>query len=531
MAGSVTPQEVKSWVADGAEIALVDVREYGQFGDGHPFHAVSAPYSVFESRLIEIAPNPAVRMVLYDDDGHLAALAAERAIALGYTNIFIMDGGAPGWAAAGYTLYQGVNVPSKTFGELLELEHHTPNLNAEEIAALQTDRPNHIIVDSRPYEEYSRFNIPGGICCPNGELALRIGELVPDPETTIVVNCAGRTRSILGAETLRAFGVPNPVFAMENGTQGWLLVGLQREEGATRSYPDAPTSDAALETIRNRADACAARTGLAFIDVDEALAWLSDGSRTTYLFDVRSQEEHQADGIPGSRHALGGQLVQATEDYVGVKGSRLILMDDEMARAPMMANWIHQIGYDVAILKGGVSALRDKTLPAVPAFAPEDVPQIEPEQAARAQSQGNAHFIDLRPVKTYRRGHIDGAVWSMRPALEKLDLPSDAAAILIAENNVVAALAAQRLSELGVNNVVLLSGGEADWRNAGFNIVATPDQPSDAESINLLYYIHQRNAPNSSKEAAKAYLSWEIGLVDQLDEQERGSFRLSKNHL
>ena len=257
MAETTTPDQVKEWLSDGQEIAFVDVRENGRYGDGHPFFAVSIPYSRFEKRLVETVPNPVVRLVLYDDGDGIAELAAGRAAALGYSNIFVMDGGAAAWQAAGFTLYQGENVPSKTFGELLELAHHTPNLTAEQVAALEETTPNHIIVDSRPYAEYNRFNIPGGICCPNGELALRIGELAPDPETTIVVNCAGRTRSILGAETLRAFGVPNPVYALQNGTQGWLLAGLQREEGATRSYPEPPKAPEARDKLRAMAAACA----------------------------------------------------------------------------------------------------------------------------------------------------------------------------------------------------------------------------------------------------------------------------------
>ena len=528
MTEKVTPKIVKDWLSDGQEIAFADVRENGQFGDGHPFFAVSFPYSMFEKRLTETVPNTNVRLVLYDDADGIAELAAARAKQLGYANVFVMEGGAAGWQAAGYTLYQGVNVPSKTFGELLELQNHTPSLTAEQVAALKDEIPNHIIVDSRPYDEYNQFNIPGGICCPNGEVALRIGELAPDPETTIVVNCAGRTRSILGAETLRAFGVPNPVYALENGTQGWLLAGLKREEGATRSYPEAPSSKDKLAKIRTRAEACATKTGLKYIDAAEALEWLSDATRTTYLFDVRSEEEYRADGIPGSLHVLGGQLVQATDLYIGVKGARAIIMDDEMVRAPMMANWVHQIGYDVAVLKGGVGALREAKIPPLPVFAAPLVDTITPENAKPDLENNSALLLDVRSVQKYRAGHIDGAIWSMRPKLDKPAVSSVSKAILVADDDVIAALAAQRLGELGVTSIQRLTGDETGWKNAGFRIVATPNQPADADSVDLLFHIHQRNNPNDSEAAARAYLSWEVGLVDQLDQQERESFSLTK---
>ena len=522
MVAMVEANAVRDMLSDGKEIAFFDVREGGQFGDGHPFFAVSVPYSNFEVRLIELAPAPVVRMVLYDNDDGIAKLAAARAEALGYSNVSIMAGGAAAWGAAGYTLYKGEHLPSKTFGELLEIGNHTPNLTSEQVMALKVENPNHIIVDSRPYGEYNNFNIPGGICCPNGESTLRIGELVPDPETTIIVNCAGRTRSILGAETLRAFGLPNPVYALENVTQGWFLAGLKREEGATRTYPDAPTSEAKLAPLRERAEVRAAKTGLKFIEPEEAAAWLADTTRSTYLIDVRSDEEFKADGIPGSRHALGGQLVQGIDIWVGVRGGRVIVMDNEMIRAPMMANWIHQIGYDVAILRGGVDAMRGVAIPEVSTFG------VEPVAPAAKDQLGNAQLVDLRSPRAYRAGHIEGATWSIRPRFEGLGLSAEKPVVLITSDDGVAALAVQRLDELGITNVQQLSGNETAWREAGLKIVATPNEPSDADGIELVYHWQHRNNPNGGDPAAAhAYLDWEIGLVDQLDQQERDSFRLA----
>ena len=202
------------------------MREHGQYGEGHPFFAVPLSYSRFEINLPRLVPNPAVRLVLYDDGDGVAARAAARAGELGYTNTHVLRGGAGAWREAGYTLYAGVNVPSKTFGELVEHQRHTPRISATALQAMRDAGENLMIVDGRPFSEYRNMNIPGGICCPNGELSLRIGDMAPDPTTKIVVNCAGRTRSIIGAQTLIDLGVPNPVYALENGTQGWFLAGL-----------------------------------------------------------------------------------------------------------------------------------------------------------------------------------------------------------------------------------------------------------------------------------------------------------------
>ena len=528
MVSSVLPRDVREMLFDGKEIAFFDVREHGQFGDGHPFFAVSVPYSVFEKRLTELAPAEAVRMVLYDNGDGVAELAASRAGAIGYTNVAIMEGGAAAWKSAGYTLYKGENVPSKTFGELLEIANQTPNLTAQQLKKLTIDNPNYIIVDSRPYSEYNKFNIPGGICCPNGESPLRIGDLVTDRETTIVVNCAGRTRSILGAETLRAFGIPNPVYALKNGTQGWFLAGFKREEGATRIYSDAPQSVSKLKTLRSQAMTRALKTGIKFIEPKEACTWLADKKRTTYLIDVRSEEEFESDGISGSRHALGGQLVQAVDLWIGVRGSRVILMDNEMIRAPMMANWIHQIGYDVAVLNGGLKAMEGLDLPEVPIFKVSNIAEMTPDMVKDFQAAGG-RLIDLRSPRAYYRGHIEGAIWSVRPCLQELDLGAENLIILITNDSMVAALAAQRLGEIGVSKVWQLCDDETKWREAGLKVVKTPVKQFDFGNINLVYHWQHRNNPNGGdRDAANAYLEWEIGLIEQLDDQERGSFRLAK---
>src|SRR5262245_57428623 len=115
MTGQVDAGTLKAWLSDGGEIALIDVRDLGQYGEGHPFFAVSLPYSRLELGLPALVPNRATRTVLYDGGDGVAERAARRAEALGYSGVGILTGGVEGWRSAGYTLYAGVNVPSKTF--------------------------------------------------------------------------------------------------------------------------------------------------------------------------------------------------------------------------------------------------------------------------------------------------------------------------------------------------------------------------------------------------------------------------------
>jgi rhodanese-related sulfurtransferase len=524
MVGVVDALTLKAWLSEKSEIALFDVREHGQFGEGHPFFAVPLSYSRFELRLPALAPNPAVRLVLCDDGDGVAARAAARAAALGYDNIFVLEGGVAAWIDAGYALYAGVNVPSKTFGELVEHERRTPHLAPQALDAMRKAGENFVIVDGRPFAEYRTMNIPGGICCPNGELVLRIRGIAPDPRTKIVVNCAGRTRSIIGAQTLIDFGVANPVYALENGTQGWFLAGLELETGASRRYAETNTT-ADIGELQARARTLASAHGVAFVAPAEIAGWLSDTSRTTYLLDVRTPEEFAEESVSGFVHAPGGQLIQATDQWVGARGARLALLDSEEVRAPVAAAWLRQLGHEACVVVGGVSAAakfawRQRSC----ATALPEPKAMGPRAAADALRDDVAQMVDLRPSMAYRRGHVPQAVWSIRPRLTRAVVDRSRTVILVADEPGVAALAAVDLAEDGFTDIRSLEGGQQAWVAAGLPVAATPTRPVDADCVDFLFFTHARHDGNA--EAARQYLAWEIGLIDQLDAQERGAFRI-----
>ena len=271
---------------------------------------------------------------------------------MGYDAVSILEGGTRAWKEAGYILFAGVNVPSKLFGELVEHVYHTPRVTVTELARMQSAGEDIVVVDGRPFAEYQKMNIPGGICCPNAELPYRINEIVRNPNTKVIVNCAGRTRSILGAQTLINFGIANPVYALENGTQGWVLADLELERGASRRYPDR-VSESALTTLKEKARALMKRHDVRSVSGAEVQRWLEDPQRTTYVIDVRTPEEFAAGSLPGAMHAPGGQLVQATDQWVGVRNARIVLFDSEGVRAPVVASWLKQLGCDAYVLEEG----------------------------------------------------------------------------------------------------------------------------------------------------------------------------------
>lgn len=516
---------VREWLNDGDELALFDVREAGEFGEGHPFFAIPLPYSRLELDVSRLAPRRDVRVVLLDDganDEAIARRAARRLHALGYTRVFVLQGGARGWSAAGYTLFKGVNLPSKTFGELVEHAYETPRVSAAELARLQADGKPLVLLDGRTVEEHRKMTIPGAVSCPNGELAYRIGALAGDPDTTVVIHCAGRTRSIIGAQLLRSFGLPNRVVALENGTQGWALAGLTLEHGSGRRYPDT-VDERASAAARERASRLVERFSLKTLDAKRSQTWLDATDRTTYLLDVRSADEFARDGVRAAVHAPGGQLLQATDQTIGVRNARVLLVDHDGVRAPVIATWLVQLGIETALVPAQEAKALHRAVVETQGIAES---QIDANELRTLQGIHGLHLIDLRSSAAHRGGHPEGARWSIRPKLPDT-LESAARSeriVLFADSTELAALAALDLREAGFTSVSIAEAGLDTFKQAGYPLEASPASPPDSERIDYLFFVHDRHEGNL--DAARAYLAWETGLIAQCAPDELQHFRI-----
>ncbi|HUO62265.1 MAG TPA: rhodanese-like domain-containing protein, partial [Terriglobales bacterium] len=242
MAEKMTAAALKSLLDTQATCALIDVREAGEYNDSHIPGASLVPRRQLEFRMPRLVPFTGTRVIVCDDDGRRAPLAAATLEGMGFRQVAVLDGGINRWATDGYPTEWGVNVPSKDFGEKIQVLHHVPEMHPEELHALQQKGEKIVLLDSRTPEEHRRATIPGGRSAPNGEVALHIADLAPDPEATIVVHCAGRTRSIVGARLLQRMGYPK-VFDLRNGTMGWMMAGLELETGSTRLELPVPSAE------------------------------------------------------------------------------------------------------------------------------------------------------------------------------------------------------------------------------------------------------------------------------------------------
>jgi len=345
---TITAQDIRNRLISRDEIAVIDLREEAAFALGHPLFAAQIPLRRLAAEAPWRLPRRTVPVVVYDDGEGLAAPAIEQLGAMGFSNVHALEGGLSGWRAAGYEMFEDVNSWSKAFGELVEHQRHTPSLSAPDVHALIEQKADIAILDARRFDEYATMSIPGGVSTPGAELVLRARAVAPDPATTIIVNCAGRTRSIIGAQSLVNAGLHNQVFALRNGTIGWTLAGQTLETGQYRRAPE--PRGAQIDDARARACAVSYRAGVRHMGWDELAHLRAQTDRTLYQYDVRLPDAYAAGHLPGFRNAQGGQLVQETDHCAPVRGARIVLADDLGPRADMTASWLAQMGWDVLVL-------------------------------------------------------------------------------------------------------------------------------------------------------------------------------------
>ncbi|MBS7542970.1 rhodanese-like domain-containing protein [Ancylobacter oerskovii] len=511
-----------------AEIALLDVREEGIFGQRHLLAASNAPLSRLERIVPPLVPRLATPIVLVDDDETLAERAALLLAQAGYGDVAILAGGVSAWASAGFELFGGVYVPSKAFGEFVEITYNTPHIDAQEFEARRKAGEDIVLLDSRPFDEYSWITIPGAIDCPGGELVLRVRESVPSDDTLMVVNCGGRTRSIIGAQVLIDAGLPNKVVSLKNGTQGWHLAGLEVERGASTVAPlPAP---AAQDWAREAAARLVERYRIPVIDTATLAGFEAEREAVTlYLFDVRDPAEYRAGHRPGFLPAPGGQLVQATDTFIAVRRARIVLADTDGVRARTTAAWLVRMGFDhVFVLDeaAGTGAVETGEAPdALLGLPAARVEELAPADLAGLLEGAQAVVVDLGSTRDYRAGHIPGAWFAIRARLgeDAAKLPPASLCVLTSPDGLFARLAAAELAAATGTPVKALAGGTAAWKAAGFPLESQPEYLASAPDDVFLKAFERRDR---REEAMRDYLQWELDLVEQVRRDGTLSFRL-----
>ncbi len=422
----VSCQDLDARMASDQLYAVFDVRERGEFNECQIPGATSLPRSQIEFRIAELVPDRKVPIVLYGEGDVRAPLAAATLLRFGYEQVAILQDGLRAWQKEGRPTVSGVNVPSKAFGEKVHHDRDVPDLTSQELKDLKTRFADLMILDVRTPEEYGRFCIPGGINVPGGDLILWAEELKRKNNGPIVVNCAGRTRSIIGTAALRRLGLTN-VRALRNGTMGWVLAGLELETRPQRSGLAAPQGgkDNAAALARRIAE----EEKLSWISPAELARWMGVKGAMHYLMDVRSESEFESGHLPGSHSVPGGQAVQRADDFVAVRNAPIIFISDQSARAVMAAYWYRQMGFPkIFVLEGGLEAWSRQggtvetgvggNEPLGLAASKAQTHSIEAHALDRKLRESSISILDLGTSLEFAEAHLPGAQWMSRGWLE-----------------------------------------------------------------------------------------------------------------
>ena len=483
MPSFISPAELANLLDGNEELAFFDVREHRDYEGGHPFSAVSLPYSRLEICVRRLAPRTSVKTVLIDDADGLAELAARRLASVGYRDLAVLTGGIESWKKAGFGLFHGLHTPSNTFAQLVALLYRTPRLTAAKLRITLQSGSKAILLDARTVGEHQQATIPDAIGC-GGQPAPLWKRVVDDDNTPIIVIGGTFGRSVIAAQTLINTGVHNPVFALEDGLQGWVLQSLPLEHGSNRRYkPVASEEGPPLPTNVAR---FAVNMGVQHLDAVAAQRWIDDPARTTYLFDVRTAEDSQHGRVANAARVSTEQLIHATASYIGVRRARVILLDADGSRACVAAGWLHQMGVEVGILESSASGnvtLRpsDTTLPIGCAI---DI--LDAERLREQAKCGPMPIVELRSSTDFRHSHAAGAIWSIRPRIVEAArrLAKDKTAItLIADDPRIAQLAALDLKDAGFKRVQTVANGLKTWKSAGLAVHGFRGYPTDADAV------------------------------------------------
>lgn len=520
----ISPVELKRLLLGESELALIDLREQGAFAEAHLLFAVCVPLSTMELAIGDLVPRNDTPIVVVAESAEddLGLRGVERLGALGYTDVCVLEGGVAAWQARGFEVFSGVNVPSKAFGEFVEETYGTPRVTAREVKRMLDEGRDVVVVDSRPYDEYHRMNIPSSTDMPGAELALRIHDVAPDPATFVVVNCAGRTRSIIGTQSLINAGIENRVAALKDGTMGWHLAGFELEHKATRVAP--LPGEAGMAKALAAAERVAERFGVPTVQHAVVEKWRQAAGRTTYLLDVRSPDEYAEGHLPGFRNAPGGQLVQATDEYVAVRNARLVLADDEGVRAAMTASWLIQMGWEhVFVLERGVGSGPLVTGPWQPTLRGTlaDANVTTDELAAHLDAMT---VIDLGSSPAHEQRHIPGALWCVRARLGTAlaGIPADAPVVLTSPDDALARLALAEAREFGGREVQALEGGTERWLAEG-RAVETGLAGAIGARDDVWYKPYEHRG--AQERFMRDYLTWEVALPEQIARDGTARFR------
>jgi rhodanese-related sulfurtransferase len=366
------------------------------------------------------------------------------------------------------------------------------------VAALSAEHPP-LLLDVRDMSESERGRIPGAAILPRRRIEFRIGTLVRDRATPLVVSDGGEEvapdlrdpRAALAAATFTALGYRD-VAVLDGGLAAWRQAGLPVVSGTQVSSKAFGRRIGDLERVPT-------------IAVDTLRRWQREGRRVA-LCDVRSAAEHTEGCVPGAVSVPGFEVVLHALD-MAAESDVIVMCSSGRTRSLIVARTLIDLGLgEVVVLDGGVLAWRlaglelesgsrrRRVMPSKPArqFAElgsarlakhHGVDRIEAAELATLlfSTDGNFTVFDLRNLGRHVVAHVPRSLSVSSDQLivrhEELIVARDAPVVLVDDDTVRALLTGVWLRRLGQQRVLELAGGLAAWTRSGRPAATVDEMP------------------------------------------------------
>src|SRR5260221_138427 len=375
-------------------------------------------------------------------------------------------------------------------------------LSAPALKAMLAGRPELALVDLREELIFAQNHLLFARWTPLRRHELNCPRLVPRRGMRIVL-CDDADGLVERASAILARAGYTNLHALAGGVAAWAKAGFELFSGVnvpSKAFGEFVEHAAATPSISA-----------------EELARLMHERSDFVVLDSRPFDEYQRVSIPtavnvaGALSAPGGKLVQATDQYVGTPGARIVLIDPAEVRAVMTASWLTQMGWrDVYVL---AQEGREIEPPATPILGTPPAADLRIDCAGLAAllARNEATVVDLSFSRDYLKAHIPGAWFAIRSRLKRAlaKIPLEGTLVLTSEEGALAGRAVADARALVDRPARALDGGNASWRDSGHALTADEARMAD-EAVDVWLKPYERASDQTA--AMRDYLSWEVDL-------------------
>ena len=518
-ANYISCEELLDLITSSSNFCLLDIRSKAEFNEKHILGSSSIPRSDLEFQLPRLIPYKQTKIILNDSDSKRSFYSVAQLSHMGYLNVLVLEGGLDKWIADGYSYTEGMNVPSKTFGEQVLHTDDPPEITPEELFEMMENGEKLLLIDTRTPEEYSRATMPNSINIPNGELINRVPQLDKEFDGQIIIHCGGRTRSIIGASLMHTLGYKD-IISLKDGTMGWLLAGYELQyDNDVEDFVD--TTPDFKKLAQELAENMRKQNSIQTIDHVELKNLFNQNiENNIYFIDVRTESEYKESHLSEFDWMAGGQLIQRTDETVAMKNARVILVCNDMTRSTVAAYWLKRMGYDnIQVVLGGMNECSSNEFKFSSEFSkpnvdlPVNYKSISTNELLNSiNNNENQTILFLGNSANYNEGHIEKSYWLPKDWLEmyiQIVVPNNNdKVVLVCNDELRSALSTKILDDLGYSNTVVLSGGLEAWKSNNLPLTTKSDNKYDYPDD---VFVH----PLGNRELMLKYLTWEKALVQE----------------